>query len=86
MASAPHPELATLIDDVLTRARADMGIANDKDFGRAIGASNAAIHFWRHGKVGKSANILIPLILRYYQTTPVRTPVKYRRRRKAVEL
>lgn len=85
MASAAA-DLVPIINTVLDQARTDLGVTNDKDLGKALGASNAAIYFWRVGKLGKSANILIPLILRHYQTKQTRTPIRYRRRRNPVDV
>lgn len=82
MASAPSDDLTPIINTVLNRARLDFGVTNDKDLGKALGASNAAIYFWRNGDVGKSARILIPLILQHYQEPKKRTPIRYRRRGK----
>ena len=82
MASAPATDLIPIINAVLDNVRAERGITNDIDLGKALGASNAAIYYWRSGEIGKSARILIPLILRHYQNGKVRTPIRYRRRRK----
>lgn len=82
MTSTPSSDLIPIINTVLDGVRAEMGITNDKDLGKALGASNAAIYFWRSGEIGKSARILIPLILRHYQKGNSRPPLKYRRRHK----
>lgn len=87
MTDAPPLDLVPLINAALDRVRHERGITNDKALGEALKVSNAAIYYWRQGDLGKSARVLIPLLLREYGTPPSRTIPRYgRRRRRPVEV
>jgi len=68
------PEVVTLVNEVLDRARRRLGAKSDHQLALRLGTNPINIGRWRKGQIGESSEILIPLALAADQPEPASPP------------
>jgi ribosome-binding protein aMBF1 (putative translation factor) len=63
------PETIELLNTILDTIRQEHGLTSDEALRQHLKVSDLTIYRWRRGEMGKSARVLIPLIVKHVEQT-----------------
>lgn len=59
------PQTVELVNTILDTIRQEQGLASDEALRKYLDVSDLTVYRWRRGEMGKSARVLIPLIVNH---------------------